>query len=88
VREGACIGAATMLQPWTLRLILNVEVDAALAAASPTWARLSADGILVHMTKPFFSTHLEIRDSVLLIPRRGETFHRHADSKPTVPEPR
>ena len=59
MREGACIGAATMLQPWTLRLILNVEVDAALAAASPTWARLSADGILVHMTKPFFSTHLE-----------------------------
>jgi hypothetical protein len=33
VREGACIGAATMLQPWTLRLILNA---AALAAASPT----------------------------------------------------
>ena len=23
MREGACIGAATMLQPWTLRLILN-----------------------------------------------------------------
>jgi hypothetical protein len=23
VREGACIGAATILQPWTLRLILN-----------------------------------------------------------------
>jgi hypothetical protein len=33
VREGACIGVATMLQPWTLRLILNV---AALAAANPT----------------------------------------------------
>jgi hypothetical protein len=33
VREEACIGAATMLQPWTLRLILNA---AALAAASPT----------------------------------------------------
>jgi hypothetical protein len=33
VREGACIGAATMLQPWILRLILNA---AALAAASPT----------------------------------------------------
>jgi hypothetical protein len=33
VREGACIGAATILQPWTLRLILNA---AALAAASPT----------------------------------------------------
>ena len=33
MREGACIGAATMLQPWTLRLILNA---AALAAASPT----------------------------------------------------
>jgi hypothetical protein len=32
VREGACIGAATILQPWTLRLILNA---AALAAASP-----------------------------------------------------
>jgi hypothetical protein len=30
VREGACIGAATILQPWTLRLILNA---AALAAA-------------------------------------------------------
>jgi len=30
VREGACNGAATMLQPWTLRLILNA---AALAAA-------------------------------------------------------
>jgi hypothetical protein len=23
VREGVCIGAATILQPWTLRLILN-----------------------------------------------------------------
>ena len=23
MREGACIGAATMLQPWTLRLILR-----------------------------------------------------------------
>jgi hypothetical protein len=33
VRKGACIGAATILQPWTLRLILNA---AALAAASPT----------------------------------------------------
>ncbi len=33
MREGACIGGATMPQPWTLRLILN---DAALAAASPT----------------------------------------------------
>jgi hypothetical protein len=33
VREGACIGAATILQPWTLKLILNA---AALAAASPT----------------------------------------------------
>jgi len=33
VREGACIGAAMMLQPWTLRLILNA---AALAATSPT----------------------------------------------------
>ena len=33
MRGGACIGAATMLQPWTLRLILNA---AALAAASPT----------------------------------------------------
>ena len=33
MREGACIGAATMLQPWTLRLTLNA---AALAAASPT----------------------------------------------------
>jgi hypothetical protein len=33
VREGACIGAATILQPWTLRLILKA---AALAAASPT----------------------------------------------------
>ena len=33
MQEGACIGAATMLQPWTLRLILNA---AALAAASPT----------------------------------------------------
>jgi hypothetical protein len=33
VREGACIRAATILQPWTLRLILNA---AALAAASPT----------------------------------------------------
>ena len=31
MREGACIGAATMLQPWTLGLILNA---AALAAAS------------------------------------------------------
>ena len=31
--SAACIGAATMLQPWTLRLILNA---AALAAASPT----------------------------------------------------
>ena len=33
VREGACIGGATMLQPWTLRLIRNA---AALATASPT----------------------------------------------------
>jgi hypothetical protein len=33
VREGACIGGATIPQPWTLRLILNA---AALAAASPT----------------------------------------------------
>ena len=33
MREGACIGAATMLQPWTLRLIRNA---AALAAASST----------------------------------------------------
>ena len=32
-RREACIGAATMLKPWTLRLILNA---AALAAASPT----------------------------------------------------
>jgi len=30
VREGACIGGATMPQPWTLRLTLNA---AALAAA-------------------------------------------------------
>jgi hypothetical protein len=37
VREGACIGAATILQPWTLRLNLNA---AALAAASPIrWVR-------------------------------------------------
>jgi hypothetical protein len=33
VREGACMGAATILHPWTLRLILNA---AALAAASQT----------------------------------------------------
>jgi hypothetical protein len=33
VREGACIGAATILHPWTLRLILNATT---LAAASPT----------------------------------------------------
>jgi peptidoglycan biosynthesis protein MviN/MurJ (putative lipid II flippase) len=33
VREGACIGVATMSQPWTLRLTLKA---AALAAASPT----------------------------------------------------
>jgi hypothetical protein len=33
VREGVCIGVATMLQPWTLRLTRNA---AALAAASPT----------------------------------------------------
>ena len=33
VREGACIGGATMPQPWTLRLTRNA---AALAAASPT----------------------------------------------------
>jgi hypothetical protein len=32
VREGACIGADTMLHPWTLRLILNA---AALAAWDP-----------------------------------------------------
>jgi len=32
VREGACIGGATMPQPWTLRLTLNAAV---LAAASP-----------------------------------------------------
>jgi len=30
VREGACIGGATMLQPWTLRLTRNAA--AALAA--------------------------------------------------------
>ncbi len=35
MREGACIGDATMLQPWTLRLTRNA---AALAAASPTLA--------------------------------------------------
>ena len=29
VREGACIEAATMLQPWTLRLILNAARYAA-----------------------------------------------------------
>jgi len=33
VREGACIGGATMPQPWTLRFTRNA---AALAAASPT----------------------------------------------------
>ena len=33
MREGACIGAVMMIQPWTLRLILNAV---ALAAASPT----------------------------------------------------
>jgi hypothetical protein len=33
VREGACIGADTILHSWTLRLILNAAV---LAAASPT----------------------------------------------------
>ena len=33
MREGACIGGATMPQPWTLRLTRNA---AALAAASPT----------------------------------------------------
>ena len=33
MREGACMGVATMPQPLTLRLILNA---AALAAASPT----------------------------------------------------
>jgi hypothetical protein len=33
VREGACIGAATILKPWTLRLIPNA---AALATASLT----------------------------------------------------
>ena len=33
VQEGACIGVATMPQPWTLRLTLNA---AALADASPT----------------------------------------------------
>jgi len=35
VREGACIGVATMPQPWTLRLTLNAAALAA-AAASPT----------------------------------------------------
>jgi hypothetical protein len=33
VREGACIGVATMTQTWTLRLTLNA---AALSVASPT----------------------------------------------------
>ncbi len=33
VREGACIGGATMIQPWTLRLTRNV---AALTTVSPT----------------------------------------------------
>ena len=48
VQEGACIGVATMPQPWTLRLTLNA---AALAATSPTLnaARLnrSASELLV-----------------------------------------
>ena len=41
MREGVCIGVATMTQPWTLRFILNA---AALAATSPT---LSYFGTLV-----------------------------------------
>ena len=36
VLEGACIGGATMLQPWTLRLTRNLNA-AALAAARPPW---------------------------------------------------
>jgi hypothetical protein len=43
VREGACIGAATILQPWTLRLILNA---AALAAAKGAPCRLLGPGTL------------------------------------------
>jgi hypothetical protein len=42
VREGACIGVATMPQPWTLRLILNA---AAMAAASPQVCFISAGPI-------------------------------------------
>jgi hypothetical protein len=26
VREGACIGAATILQPWTLRLMIHTHI--------------------------------------------------------------
>ncbi len=40
VREGACIGAATMIQPWTLRLILN-------AAALADESRLFSSGAAV-----------------------------------------
>jgi hypothetical protein len=35
VREGACIGAATILQPWTLRLILNAAALCVFITAVP-----------------------------------------------------
>ena len=34
MREGACIGGATMPQPWTLRLTLNRDAAALAAAGS------------------------------------------------------
>ena len=36
MREGACIGAATMLQPWTWRLIINAAAFSILYTAVDT----------------------------------------------------
>jgi hypothetical protein len=57
VREGACIGAATTLQPWTLRLILNA---AALAAASPTLLGLAGRGQKKSVTETRYGFGFEV----------------------------
>ena len=52
VREGACIGGATMLQPWTLRLTRNAA--AVLAAASIQYSVMAdrGNGVIHRGQKP------------------------------------
>jgi hypothetical protein len=54
VREGSCIGSATMLQPWALRLILNTAALAAVShgAASNVMVALMVCGALVLVKAP------------------------------------